>query len=404
MELTIERIVAGGAGLARTADGLVALVRGGLPGERVLAGLTRKKGYLAGSVMQILEARPDRDPAPLPPGADLPLHYPAQLPIKQEIVEEALRRAGVAGFAFQPIQGSPDALGYRTAAQYAVMRDRTLAARQQGSRLLVPLERDPLLAEPLAAAFAELSGRVPAGVREVLLRGSLYERRTLVGLVGERSSKTRSSEQALLGATIAGVSRVGDRFAPDRGRGVAGAGSLLEDFGGILTTVTARSFAQVNPRAAGLLYREAAQVAGSGTRAVDLYAGSGVLALHLAPKFEQVVAVESSVDAVRRGDADRKRLGASSLRFHAGDARALSEHLPADLVSINPPRAGAAPEVCEALNASDVPRVLYVSCDPATWARDVARLSTGGFRLTYARPFDFYPYTHHVEVLSLLER
>lgn len=404
-ELTIERIVAGGSGLAHTAEG-VALVRGALPGERVLAALERKKGYFAGEVVDILDAHPHREFRPLPPGADLPLRYQEQLDVKSAIVLESLQRAGVTVGAdvMQPIVASPEPLGYRTAAQYAVARDGRLAAREQRSRLLRPLDEDPLLAPPAARAFAALSGHMPSGVREVLIRASLLADSAVIGLVSDKSSRSRESEQALVGPDIAGVARMADRRIPDRGRNVAGEASLLEDFGGIHTTVTAQSFAQVNPKAAGLLYIDAAERAGTGDRVVDLYAGSGVLALHLAQKFAEVIAVETSVDAVRRGDADRQRLGIDTLRFHAGDAAAVAEHLPADLVSVNPPRSGMSAEVAAALGESDVARILYVSCDPPTWARDLARLTESGYTAVFARPYDFYPYTHHVEILTIMER
>lgn len=406
-QVTIERIVAGGYGLARTPDG-VALVRGAMPGERVLANLRRARGTLTGETIEILEANPYRDPTPLPPGADLPLAYDAQIEIKEGIVRDALQRVAGVDADLQPLQTSPQPLGYRTAAQYAVMRDGHLGAHVPGSRDLIAIDDDPLVAEPVAEAFSIVSSQPLPGVRDVAIRGSLHEDRAVVGLLGEQRGPYAKIARRLVDAGIAGVAwglrtQGAARFSA-ASKMLAGDGDLLEDFGGILASVSARSFAQVNPPVAGLLYNEAASLAGSGKRAIDLYAGSGVLAFHLAKTFERVDAVEIAADAVKRGQNDARRLKADGVTFRRGDARTVARYLPADLVSVNPPRAGIDAQTTEALIKAAPPSILYVSCDPPTWARDVGKLVAGGYRLTFARPYDFYPYTHHVEMLSLLTR
>jgi len=404
--VTIEKLIPGGLGLARTPTG-TALVRGALPGEVVRVGLRPRKNHLEGQVLEILQAHPERYPDPLPPTADLPLYYPAQLPLKQGFVHEALVRIAKLEFPLSPIQPSPDALNYRTAAQYALHPLGGLAYRKPDSHELAKIEQDPLIAPPLQVAFRLLSHGALSSLDEVVFRGSLYEGRTLVGLIGGEARFCRRTAQALVQEGLAGV--VWAEASPKgrfRGRvqHLAGEGGLLEEFGGVLSTVDAQSFAQVNPKAAGLLYREAAQIAGGGERAVELYAGSGVLGLHLAERFCEVIAIEINKDAVRRGEADRERLGVSHLRFHRGDSRELYTFTPADLVAVDPPRSGLSAEVMQAIVQARPKRVLYLSCDPATWARDVRGLTQAGYRLTFARPYDFYPFTHHVEVLSLLER
>lgn len=405
-EVTIERIVAGGYGLARTAGG-VALIRGAMPGERVVASLRRTKGTLTGVAIDILVANPNRDPQPLPPGADLPLAYDAQIDVKQGIVRDALRRVGGVETDLLPLARSPRILGYRTAAQYGVISGVGLGAHQTGSRTLLPIESDPLASPPVADAIQILNSQPLPGVRDVAIRGSLLEGRAVAGLLGDMRGPYERIARRLVDAGLAGVAwglrKPGMRFRA-ASKILAGEGDLLDDFGGIAATVTVRSFAQINPEAAGLLYLEAASIAGEGKRAVDLYAGSGVLALHLAPGFARVDAVEISDDAVKRGQADARRLSAHGVKFHRGDARTVARYLPADLVAVNPPRSGIDAPVLKALADAAPARILYVSCDPPTWARDVGRLTTAGYRLTFARPYDFYPYTHHVEMLSLLQR
>ncbi len=404
--LQIERLVTGGLGLARTPSG-TALVRGGLPGEVVEAALWARKNHLEGQVLRVLKPHPARYPGPLPPSADLPLAYEAQLPLKQGFVQEALERIAKLDAPLLPIQPSPRPLGYRTAAQYALHPLGGLAYRQPQSHTLVRLTQDLLIAEPLQAAFKLLSSWPLASLEEVVLRGSLYEGRVQVGLIGGVPHHFKKTAQALVQEGIAGVvwaepSPKG-RFRAGI-RQLAGEPSLLEDFAGVLSTINVQSFAQVNPLAAGLLYQEAARWAGSGHKAVELYAGSGTLSLHLAPFFREIVAIEISREAVQRGRLDQNRLGIAHLVFQQSDARALPQHLPADLVAVDPPRAGLAPEVLHSLIQSQPERILYIACDPATWARDVGRLCRAGYRLQQVRPYDFYPFTHHVEILSLLTR
>lgn len=405
MRLRIEKVVGGGLGLART-EGKVALVRGGLPGELVEADLTERKNHLEGRLTRLLEPHPKRYTAYLPPSADLPLEYPEQLPIKQGFVQEALERIGKLEFGLSPIRGSPDALHYRTAAQYALHPLGGLAYRQPRSNELVWVGEDPLIAVPLEEAFRLLSGWPLSNVEEVVLRGSLYENRAQVGFIGGEARSFKRTAQALVQEGLAGV--VWAESSPKgRFRGkvqhLVGEAGLLEDFGGILSTVNVQSFAQVNPKAAGLMFQEAAQVAGRGGRALELYAGSGVLSLHLAQQLEHITAVEISRDAVKRGEADAARLGGGNVEFKREDAKIFAKFLPADLVMVDPPRAGLSEEVLAGLLEHKPNRILYISCDPATWARDVGKLAQGGYQLTFARPYDFYPFTHHVEVLSWLE-
>jgi tRNA/tmRNA/rRNA uracil-C5-methylase (TrmA/RlmC/RlmD family) len=409
MIVQIEKLVPGGLGLARTSEGTL-LVRGALPGEWVEAEGRIRKNHLEGHVTRVLEPHPQRYRKPLPPSADLPLEYAAQLPIKQGFVQESLERIAKLSFEVSPIQASPSygiepGLYYRTAVQYALHPVGGLAYRQPQSNDLIRISHDPLVAEPLQPAFELLRSWPLANLEELVLRGSLYEHKVQVGLIGGQARFFKQTARALVQEGIAGV--VWAEPSPKgrfRGRvqHLSGETSLLEDFGGVLSTINVQSFAQVNPKAAGLLYQEAARIAGSGHRAVELYAGSGVLSLHLAPFLREIVAIEINRNALKRGESDRDRLGVQNLVFKQEDARVLAKYLPADLVMVDPPRAGLAPEVLAGLMEGKPAQILYIACDPATWARDVGRLGEAGYRLRFARPYDFYPFTHHVEVLSLL--
>jgi len=399
--LDVEQLVPGGRALARSPKGPVFLL-GALPHEKVRARLQARKGYYEGEVLEILEAPPQRYSGPLPPSADLPLDYPAQLPIKAALVAEALRRQVHLEASLAPLVPSPQPLGYRTVAQYAVAQG-ALAYRMPKSHHLVPLHEDPLLAPPLARAFQLLQDLPP--LQEVLMRGSLAQDQVLLGLVAPQPTSLSSFAKALVAHGIAGVSWV-EPHPKGRLRGrtrlLAGQPRLRERFGPLETSLSLESFSQVNPLAARALYQEALELAGEGRRALELYAGSGVLGLHLAQRYQEVIAIEINPQAWRLAQEDRDRLGLTNFHPYRGDAETFRQFLPAELIVLDPPRSGLTPSLREALLQARPERILYIACDPVTWARDLAALLQGGYRLAWARPYDFYPFTHHVELLSLL--
>lgn len=169
-------------------------------------------------------------------------------------------------------------------------------------------------------------------------------------------------------------------------------------------SVTATSFAQPNPAAASALYQVLVNWAGSGHHAVELFAGGGTIAMHLAARYGSVTAIEVDKGAVERGKRDAERLGISNVELLRTDARRLKLESGPELFVVDPPRAGLSAELRSQLTDAVTERLLYVSCDVATWARDVADLERRGLRLVRFAPYDFYPHTHHIEVLSLFER
>lgn len=405
VELDIERIVSGGYGLARTAEGVV-LVRGALPGETVTARPKHYGDVKRAHVIDILKPHPARSHIALPPGADLPIAYKEQAAIKHGLVTEALARIAKIEAEVEPVRSSPRELGYRTAAQYVAMEGKGLGSRAMGSDRIVPLSSDPLVAEPLARAFAACSDRSLGAVKEVVMRGSIHEDKVLVGLIASKTGKLDRLARTLIGSGIAGVTwgEVDDRGRfRGRTRQLEGETSLLENYGEIKASVNVESFSQVNPLAAAMLFKDAAASAGEGNRALDLYAGSGILGMHLASSFESVIAVEIVPDAVRRGRKDARRLGISNIEFEQADARTAGRLFPADAVVVDPPRAGLSGATVSLLVQKRPLRIVYVSCDPTTWARDVGNLTSNGYQLSQVRPYDFYPYTHHVEILSVLD-
>lgn len=411
MELKLERMVYGGACLARLPDGRLALVKGGIPGETVTAELKLKAGVMQGHVTAVLEAAADRIEGGSHPGLDLDhVAYPRQLQLKTETVRDALERALPAGTDF-PAPGlttaSPRQWAYRNTVQPAATPS-GLGYRLPGSHRVRVLERDPTAFEGIQRAWAAvISAGVPKGVREVVFRGN-DAGEVLVALVAAASA--RNYLDWAHGLVRSGVTGVSHAAWDERGRfrrgseRIAGRRRIVQQYGKFELSMNAASFAQPNPGAAGLLYRRLAELAGSGSSVHDLYAGSGGISFHLAGSFREVTAFEIDRMSVQHGRNDAERLGLANVTFVGGDVKGSSFGSGAELITVDPPRSGLGAPVRADITASDAGRLIYVSCDVATWARDVADFLARGWTLNSAEPFDFFPHTHHIEMLSVLER
>ncbi|WP_373288041.1 class I SAM-dependent RNA methyltransferase [Deinococcus aquiradiocola] len=411
MELSIEKIVAGGLGLARTDAGVV-LVRGALPGETVRADVRPGKGVNQGVTREVLTRSPDRVDAPNLPTTDLAhASYDAQLRYKREFVQEAMSRIAKLGEeqvqAVAPTVPSPREWAYRNTAQYLVTPE-GLAYRERRSNAALSVERDPLIMENIQTIIRLLDVSKLEGVQELSLRGSRLTGEVVATLIapGEPRAYLRAADE-LMDCGVVGVSLAapaGRRFSAGV-QLVAGESEIMEQYGNVKVSVSASGFAQINPEAAGLAYIAAARLAGNGPHAVDLYGGSGAIGRHLAPNFGRVVVLDTDFDALARGRHDVRLAGERNLTFRDGDAAQLyHSSLQAGVIVVDPPRVGLSEMARDALHDSSALKVVYVSCDPATWARDVGDLVKRGWTLGQVTPHDFYPQTSHVEVVSVLTR
>lgn len=406
--LTVEKVIHGGYGLARLADGEVVLVRGALPGEVVEVNLCRQKGVLFGEPTRLHTPHPERVPASPHPGLDFShASYALQLELKRQIIAEALARALGRELAVPPLHPAPAIWRYRSSIQ-PVVTPAGLGYRRPESHEVVTLADDPVASPPLSAAWQRLAHlRWPKGVRELVLKGN-DEGEVLAALIARASAKNYLDfAHQLLALGLSGVGYA--RFDP-RGRfrsgseRLAGARTIRQRYGAFDITVGLNSFAQPNPTAASAAYRALQALAPGGRHALDLYAGSGIIGMHLAAKYARVTALEIDRSSVTRGQADARRLGIDNLYFIRADAKALAIPDDVELVSVDPPRSGLGRELRAALCRSSASALLYLSCELATFARDLADLTAQGWRLGQLEAFDFYPHTHHIELLALLTR
>jgi 23S rRNA (uracil1939-C5)-methyltransferase len=197
---------------------------------------------------------------------------------------------------------------------------------------------------------------------------------------------------------------------------LAGPGHITDRLGGLAFRVSATSFFQVNPEQAEVLYDVAARMAAGARRSADIYCGVGTITLYLASRIgtlEEITGVESNPDAVRDAAANARAnaatAGVEKAGFVCGDAATVlrdmaSSGVPLDTVILDPPRKGCAPEVLKALIDMACERIIYISCNPATLARDLGHLAAGGYRVEEVQPVDMFPHTSHVESCTLLTR
>ncbi len=431
IEVAIEDVAQGGWCIARPEGLPVMFVRHALPGERVTARVTEVTSKFArADAVRVLEASPDRVTAPCPSarpggcgGCDWQhASLPAQRALKAAVVEQQLRR--LAGLdrtvTVEPLAGDgPTAdgtpgLGWRTRVQFAVDQRGVAGLRAHRSHRVVDVG-DCLIAHPfirdLGVTDADWSGAT--GIETVV--GSLdtdenYTVTVLEDAADRREGGPRPGRK--------GQPRARDRGNPGRGRAArtrrtvaAGRPYLAEQAAGRLWQVSADGFWQVHPAAAGTLSRAVVEALAPapGDTVLDLYCGAGLFAGALAPLVGPdgaVTGVESDPAAVKNARQNLADFPWASLReADVAEAAGDPELASSRLVVADPPRAGLAADVVGFLNGdSQAERFAYVSCDPATLARDLALLIAGGWRLDQLRAFDAFPMTHHVECVATLTR
>ncbi|MDB4964676.1 MAG: rRNA m(5)U939 methyltransferase [Myxococcales bacterium] len=390
IELTLDSLAFGGEAVGRDAEGRVAFVAGGAPGDRVVARVTEsKKSFVRAELLRVVTPGAARVEAPCPivdrcggcPWQHVDLG--AQLAAKQAIVVRALGRSGA---DIMPVAASPAALGYRTRVRMTA-RNGAVGFAGRRSHAIVDVERcialDPILDEAMQAVRRSVGALVgEEGALSGLVQGGVVEIALASGR-GADQERLQKSARALVGQRhIARVS-VDDPSAPAAG------------------------FAQANAAQNEVLrrlVREAARA--EGARVLELYAGDGNFTRDLAAATERGVAVEGDRPAVARLQAKLKALPGWQV---AGEPavraveRLVRDGERFDVVVLDPPRAGAA-DVVDGIAKLAPARIVYVSCDPMTLARDVATLGARGYRARTAWPVDMMPQTWHIEVVCLLQR
>ncbi|MHB1017506.1 MAG: 23S rRNA (uracil(1939)-C(5))-methyltransferase RlmD [Coriobacteriia bacterium] len=425
---TIESLAHGGDGVTRLADGRTAFVAGSCPGDIVTLEVTQDHGrWVKARIDELLEPSADRVQPPCPYvglcGGCQWQHvaYSRQLIEKRRGLVDALTRIGhLTEPDVAETIASPAEYGYRNKIELAVSgsgNSLKVGFARAGSSELIPVD-DCLL---LARAKPKLPKSLAGALRFLMTRGNTHIVRAAlrVSSTGEVAVDVRTtpgpfprSLAARVLSEATGARTVTRTMVRDTGdtrdiAGVevlAGPGSWNERLDGDRYRISPTSFFQVNTAAAALLRHTAltALDADGTMRIADLYAGAGTFTLPIARAAGEAVAVEASKHALSdlRHNLEAADLDADIV---PGDAAyALPDIGYVDAALIDPPRAGISDKAMRALIGARIPRIVYVSCDPATLARDVARLAEAGYTPGRFVPVDLFPQTYHLETVAVL--
>ncbi len=422
-EVVVDKVVHGGDGLARMENGQALFVSGVLPGERVLVEIRRKrKGFLEAKLVEVLEPSPDRVAPPCQgekecTGATWPfISYPAQLRLKTAILLDTLRKiGGMEPRRLQPILASPRTDHYRLRTQFNVRQKdgrQQLGFFRQGSYDLVEV-RNQFLIHPVIdrtlAAVRSLVAELPA-LSEIHINASPTDEMHLL-LMAEHGpfspqkaffEKLRQKDPNVIGIT--GFSGRKKMFS-------LGGNQLTLEVEGLTLKATEGNFFQVNWEQNRNMVKtvlEFASLTGSET-VLDLYCGIGNFALPLARKAKFVHGIESGFSAIEDAKANAQRNGITNTEFIADDLQKglkplMERKLRAEVVVMDPPRAGATLTTLERVLAFVPQKIVYVSCNPSTLARDLKFFHLFGYRLDRLQPVDMFPWTYHIECVAEMVR
>jgi 23S rRNA (uracil1939-C5)-methyltransferase len=435
LELTIDALAFGGAGVARL-KGYVVFVRDAIPGDRVRAVVTkRKKAYAEAQTVALLEPGPER----VAPVADHPgapwqvLPYERQLQVKADQVADALQRIGhLDGYELEPIVPAVEQWRYRNKLEYSFGTDDG-GALICGFHAAGSWERIEHIEDCLLASEAGNQAR-RAALQWCRDRGlSAYDRRAQTGLLRNlvvREGRRTGDLQVRLVTSDAQVEL--DGFAEATGAGsvlwtraldvgettaggitevLHGTEAIDEELGGLRFRISTDAFFQTNTEMAERLYAIASEYAGlqGWERVYDLFCGIGTIGLSLATRAGEVWGLEIVEEAIGDAIANARLNEIDNARFFAGDVRlALGELVERagrpDVLVVDPPRAGLSAKIVRRVIEAAPTRIVYVSCNPTTLAPNAAQLVEAGYALRRVRPVDMFPQTPHIECVALLER
>jgi 23S rRNA (uracil1939-C5)-methyltransferase len=433
VELLIDKLVQGGDGLA-THDGMKVFVPFSAPQERVRARIvTQKRDYAVGEIEQILEPSPLRVQPPCPffgvcGGCQLQhISYQGQLVVKKLYVNESLQRIGQIFVPVRNVSVEAEPWHYRNKTQYPVSptgNGMAIGFYKRGTHDLLDVPACLLhpevfdrLRETIHEVFA--AGGETAydetkhdgNIRHIVLRegtgdgGMLAIVTTRNAGLSPRLAELIAEQPAVVGVAQSVVPGRTNRIMGSQTRVLVGRGYLHQSVLDKTFRVSAPSFFQVNSEQAGELCRKILKhVAPGGDETVlDLYSGVGMISLVVAPFVQSVTAIEADAAAVEDAMVNAQDQAVRNVEFVCGDvSQAMVQVAAADVVILDPPRKGCPAEALRRIASLKPKRVVYVSCNPATLARDLATLEQCGYVTHEIEPVDMFPQTFHVEVVARL--
>ncbi len=404
LTLDLTDIVHGGDAIGRH-EGKVIFVPGGIPSERVRVRVVEdKRRYARAQLLEVLSPAPSRVQPSCPHCKECGgcqwqhISYEAQLQYKQSIVRGQLQRVGgIAEPVVQPTRGMSIPWHYRNHVQLRPTTDGRLGFRQEGSHTVVPIEycnlMHPLLEEMLDALDLEIPDLERLSLRAGINTGEQM-------MIFEMQTDEGFELEVTLPISVVMVLADGTPLT------LVGSPYLHEIVAGRRYRISAKSFFQVNTEQAAVLVSLAQEAAAAGPddTVVDVYCGVGTFTLALAEQAGRVVGIESNPGAI--ADALVNAQGMEHVSFIEGQAakELASLEVTNPIVIVDPPRSGLEAGAVPALLRLAPQRIVYVSCDPASMARDIKALGEAGYRPGAVQPVDMFPQTCHVECVLVMSR
>ena len=440
IQLNITALTSEGSAIGRK-DGVPVFLRGGVPGDVVTAHIIKaKKNYAVARLQQVLEPSPHRVESDCPVSAQCggcafrTVDYAEELRFKQQRIDDAFQRIGHLDLQVEGVLAAPDTVRYRNKAQYPVqLQDGRPVAGFYAykSHRVVPTEDCLLQCTDFSAGVAAClqwaeEHQISVYNEETgtgLLRHLYFRKGQATGQVlacivingtdlpgGDAlCAALRAAVPGLVGVVLNSNTRRTNVILGDRDRVLWGKGELLDKLCGKTFAIGPHAFYQVNHDQCERLYALAGDFAGlTGEQVLlDLYCGVGTIGLTLADRCRRLIGVEVVPQAVENARENAWRNGIENAEFLCADAAGAATQLASqgvrpDVAIVDPPRKGCAPEVFAAIDKMGIERLVYVSCDPATLARDLALLATMGYTARRACGVDLFPRTPHVETVVML--
>lgn len=442
LEVSIVDLNHDGEGVAKTADGFVLFVPGALPGDRAVVEVRRVRArYGEAEIVRLVAPAAHRIQPACPVAGECggcalqPLAYPAELAWKEERVRQALVRVGrLANVPVKPILGMNRPYAYRNKAQYPVRKSdgKTVVGFYRRKSHEVVAAGDCLIQHPLAVKVAEVAKELiddmglavydetshQGFVRHLVVRVSFSREECMAILVTrERHFPEADTWVEAMRRRVPEIVSLVQNVNPRQGNVILGdesivlwgAHHLIESIGHREFLISPTSFFQVNPVQAKELYEVVRQDAAvrPGDVVWDVYCGAGTIGIYVATEGVRLRGVEKVAAAVEDAWRNARLNGIDDAHFEQGDAEtALPKWVArgerADVAILDPPRSGSDPKTLSAIAKAAPRKIVYVSCNPATLARDLAYLATQGYRTIKVQPVDMFPRTPHVEAVALL--
>lgn len=438
IDLTIE-----GDGIVKQANKTV-FVAGASIGDEISFRISKNcHNYFLGKLLKIIQPSPDRAQPKCRHfsqcgGCQLQnLNYSAQLKYKENFLRQNLKKiAALADFNIPPIVPSAAEYNYRNRAQLPIgiqNKKTVLGYYKFGSQEIINQEECQIQPKEFSLIVTKIRDFCQKNkisiynelthqglLRHLIIRQSYSENKILVGLVinGSKIDFTASILEEItavnnlltknkIDSLVLNINTAKtNRILGERNITLWGRGFLIEKIGSKLFKLSLNTFQQINNSQAEAAYQAIARNVPPSQKIVDIFCGMGAIALQLVDKAQKIIGIEENPEAIENARENLVLNNLNNVEFVCQKADSVSGDIlqNAEVIIVDPPRKGLSDKLIHKILKSAAPRIIYLSCNPATLARDIKRIIDGGYLLKSVQPFDFFPQTTHIESLAVLDK